>query len=196
MTLPDVTTAQALGLPRRLLLSGAAASAALASVQLTGCASAQKIEDYAAEKPVFDLRQYFSGRLMAYGTVQDRGGKVTRRMEVVMNCSWQGDVGTLDEDFTYADGKKEKRVWTLRKLPDSKYVGTAADVVGEAQGQARGNAFYWTYTLRLPVEGGSVYDVRLDDWMYMLNDKIVLNKAELSYFGIRLADITITFVKA
>jgi hypothetical protein len=195
MTLPHATLPLASRLPRRLLLSGAAASAAIASLPLTGCASAQKIEDYAAEKPVFDLRQYFNGRLMAYGTVQDRGGKVTRRMEVVMNCSWQGDVGTLDEDFTYADGKKEKRVWTLRKLPDGKYVGTAADVVGEAQGQARGNAFYWTYILRLPVEGGSVYDVRLDDWMYMINDKIVLNKAELSYFGIRLADITITFVK-
>lgn len=181
-------------LSRRGLLGASAVGAALAATQLTGCAAAQKIDDYTAEKPVFDLRQYFNGRLMAYGTVQDRGGKVTRRMEVVMNCSWVGDVGTLDEDFTYSDGTKEKRVWTLRKLPDGRYVGTAADVVGEAQGQARGNAFFWTYTLRLPV-GGSVYDVRLDDWMYMINEKIVLNKAELSYFGFKMADITITFVK-
>lgn len=180
---------------RRGLLTVSAASAALAVTQLSGCATPQKIEDYVGERPVFDLRQYFNGRIMAYGTVQDRGGKVTRRMEVVLNCSWVGDVGTLDEDFTYSDGTKEKRVWTLRKWPDGRYTGTAADVVGEAQGQARGNSFYWTYVLRLPVAGGSVYDVRLDDWMYMLNEKVVLNKAELSYFGFKMADITITFVK-
>jgi Protein of unknown function (DUF3833) len=110
---------------------------ALFVVLLAGCAS-HKISDYTAEKPKFDMKQYFNGRIIAHGIVTDRSGKVTRRMVVDMKCTWNGDVGTLDEDFTYADGKKEKRVWTIRKQGD-RYIGTAADVIGEAVGEAAGN---------------------------------------------------------
>jgi len=55
-------------------------------------------------------------------------------------------------------------------------------VIGTAQGQARGNAFHWTYTLRLPVDG-SVYEVQFDDWMYLMTDKVMLSKATMSKFG-------------
>ena len=175
---------------RRLVLAGAAASAA---VLLPGCAT-QQIADYAAEKPVLDLRTYFNGVLDAYGVFTDRSGKVVKRFTVVMNCSWLGDKGILDEDFTYSDGTKQKRIWRLTALPDGKYTGTADDVVGVANGQARGNAFYWTYTLSLPVDG-SVYEVRFDDWMYLMNDKVMLNKATMSKFGIRLGEVTLSFTK-
>ena len=175
---------------RRLVLAGAAASAA---VLLPGCAT-QQIGDYAAEKPVLDLRSYFNGMLDAYGVFTDRSGKVVKRFTVVMNCSWLGDKGILDEDFTYSDGTKQKRIWRLTALPDGKYTGTADDVVGVANGQERGNAFYWTYTLSLPVDG-SVYEVRFDDWMYLMNDKVMLNKATMSKFGIRLGEVTLSVTK-
>ena len=38
-------------------------------------------------------------------------------------------------------------------LADGRYTGRADDVVGEATGQALGNAFNWKYTLALPVDG-------------------------------------------
>lgn len=104
----------------------------------TSCTSVQ-LSDYANQKPQFDMQEYFNGRVVAYGIVQDRSGKVIRRMTVDMQCSWQGDTGTLDENFTYADGKKERRVWTIKRQKD-RYIGTAADVVGEAAGAAAGNA--------------------------------------------------------
>ena len=85
---------------RRLLLSFTAASAA---GLLASCAS-QNLADYAAEKPVLDLRQYFNGTLDAYGVFTDRSGAVVKRFTVVMNCSWTGDEGVLDEDFSYSDG--------------------------------------------------------------------------------------------
>lgn len=176
---------------RRLLLSAAAASAA--TVGLAGCAS-QQIADYAAEKPVLDLRTYFNGVLDAYGVFTDRSGKVVRRFTVVMNCSWQGDQGVLDEDFSYSDGTKQKRIWRLTALPDGRYTGRADDVVGIANGQARGNAFYWAYTLSLPVDG-KTYEVQFDDWMYLMTDKVMLNKATMSKFGVRLGEVTLSFTK-
>jgi hypothetical protein len=113
---------------------------------------------------------------------------------VTMKCTWQGDVGVLDEDFVYSDGTKEKRVWTIRKLPDGRYVGTAGDVVGEAQGVASGNALNWKYTLALPVDG-KVYNVQFDDWMYLIDDKVMLNRAVMSKFGIRLGEVLLSFTK-
>jgi hypothetical protein len=176
---------------RRLLLSATLAATSVAA--LSGCAS-QQINDYAAEKPVLDLRQYFNGVVDAWGVFTDRSGKVVKRFTVVMNCSWNGDEGVLDEDFFYSDGTTQKRIWRLKKLPDGRYVGRADDVVGEAFGQERGNAFFWTYTLALPVDG-KVYEVQFDDWMYLMDERTMLNKATMSKFGIRLGEVTLAFRK-
>lgn len=174
---------------RRILLASAAASA----WALTGCAS-PNIEAYSAEKPVLDLQQYFNGTLDAYGVFTDRSGTVIKRFTVVMQCSWNGDDGVLDEDFKYTDGSVEKRVWRLKKLPDGRYSGRADDVVGEAMGQSRGNAFHWNYTLNQPV-GDKTYEVQFDDWMYLMSDKVMLNKATMRKFGVRLGEVTLTFIK-
>jgi hypothetical protein len=180
----------------RFFFKSAAALALCLSV-LAGCAGPQ-ISDYAAEKPVLDMRQYFKGTIDAYGVFTDRSGKVVKRFTVVMTCSWQGppgaETGVLDEVFTYSDGSTDRRVWTLKRTPDGKYTGTAADVAGQAFGEEKGNTFRWGYTLKLPVDG-RVIDVQFDDWMYLMNDKVMLNKAVMSKFGFRLGEVTLSFVK-
>ena len=175
---------------RRILLAGASA-AALAGVG--GCAT-QDIASYANDKPALDLQQYFNGTLDAYGVFTDRSGSVVKRFTVVMRCSWTGNEGVLDEDFTYSDGSTQKRIWRLTRMADGRYTGRADDVVGEAQGQVRGNTFYWTYTLSLPVES-RVIAVQFDDWMYLMNDKVMLNKATMRKFGVRLGEVTLSFSK-
>jgi Protein of unknown function (DUF3833) len=175
---------------RHLLLSTAA-------LGLAGCAS-PGIELYRAERPEFDLRRYFDGRLRAHGLFMKRSGEVARRFVVEMNCSWSGpagaEEGVLDERFTYSDGKTERRVWRLRHLGNGRYSGRADDVVGEAQGESAGNAFHWTYTLRLPVDD-SVYEVQFDDWMYLIDERVMINKATMSKFGFRLGEVLISFEK-
>lgn len=171
---------------RRLLLAAGAAA-------LAGCASPQ-LAQYASEKPVLDLRTYFNGTLDAYGIFTDRSGQVVKRFIVVMRCQWNGDDGVLDEDFTYADGTTQKRVWRMKHLGNGRFSGTADDVVGTAQGEQQGNAFRWGYTLRQPV-GDKVYEVQFDDWMYLMDDRVMLNKAVMSKFGIRLGEVTLSFVK-
>ncbi|MEZ7848514.1 MAG: DUF3833 domain-containing protein [Polaromonas sp.] len=179
---------------KRLLL---AALAVATGIGLAGCAGPQ-LSDYAQEKPLLDLRQYFNGTLDAYGIFTDRSGQVVKRFTVVMTCSWQGppgqEVGVLDELFTYSDGTTDRRVWTLKRQPDGRYTGTAGDVVGEANGQESGNTFRWGYTLNLPVDG-RVIEVQFDDWMYLMTDKVMLNKAAMSKFGIHLGEVTLSFVK-
>ena len=179
---------------RRLLAAAATALALATAGTLTGCASAPVPADYAAEKPVLDLKTYFNGELTAHGIFTDRSGKVVRRFTVAMTGTWQGNEGTLDERFTYSDGKTERRVWRLTDLGGGRYTGRADDVVGEAQGQAAGNALNWTYTLRLPVDD-KVYEVQFDDWMYLVDERVMLNKARMSKFGIFLGEVTLSFTK-
>ena len=173
---------------KRLLVAAAIA------LSLSGCASPMPA-DYAAEKPVLDLQRYFNGDITAHGLFTDRSGKVVRRFTVLMKCHWTGDDGVLDEAFSYSDGQAERRVWHLKKRPDGRYTGTAGDVVGTAEGQAAGNAFQWTYTLKLTVNN-SVHEVQFDDWMYLMDEHVMLNKAVMSKFGVRLGDVTLAFHKS
>ncbi len=163
------------------------------ALALGACASPTPA-DYAAEKPVLDLQRYFNGDITAHGIFTDRSGKIVRRFTVLMKCQWTGDEGVLDEAFTYSDGKTDRRIWKLKKLPGGKYTGTAGDVVGTALGQASGNAFQWAYTLKLPVDD-KVYEVQFDDWMYLIDERVMLNKAVMSKFGIRLGEVTLSFQK-
>lgn len=174
---------------RRLALAVLGASALAAA----GCAGPQPA-DYAAEKPVLDLKTYFDGPLVAHGVFTDRSGKVARRFIVQMTGTWNGNQGVLDERFTYSDGKTERRVWRLTDLGGGRYEGRADDVVGVAQGIAAGNALNWRYTLALPVDG-TVYEVQFDDWMYLMDERVMLNKAVMSKFGIRLGEVTLSFTK-
>lgn len=164
-----------------------------AAVALAGCASPRPA-DYAAERPVLDLKTYFNGPITAHGIFTDRSGKVVRRFTVAMTGSWSGHQGVLDERFSYSDGSTERRVWRLTDLGGGRYEGRADDVVGVAIGEAAGNALNWRYTLALPVDG-RVWEVQFDDWMFLVDERVLLNKAVMSKFGVRLGEVTLSFAK-
>ena len=169
---------------RRLLLL-------VTTALVAGCASPVPA-DYAAERPLLDLKTYFNGPLTAHGIFTDRSGKVVRRFTVAMTGTWNGNEGVLDEQFSYSDGTRQTRVWRLTDLGNGRYEGRADDVVGVAQGQAAGNALNWQYTLSLLVDG-KVWEVQFDDWMYLVDDRVMLNKAVMSKFGVRLGEVTLSF---
>lgn len=169
----------------------AGAAACVFAFALPGCASPQ-LSDYAAEKPAFDFRSYFDGRVLAHGMVSDRSGKVLRRFVATMQCSWVGDAGTLDEQFVYSDGERQHRVWRVQRLADGRYSAQADDVVGQAIGAQSGSAFNWRYTLRVPVNG-SVYELNFDDWMHLIDERTVINRAVMSKFGLRVGEVTLSF---
>jgi hypothetical protein len=150
---------------------------------------------YKAEKPALDLKQYFNGTLVGHGLFMDRSGQVQRRFVVTIQASWAGDVGTLDEDFLWSDGEKEKRIWTLRPVAGQpgRWTGTAADVKGEAAGVVAGNALNWSYTFMLKTKEGKRYDIDFDDWMFLIDEKVMLNRAVMSFWGFRVGEVLISF---
>jgi hypothetical protein len=178
---------------RTLFLRLAAVLAA--AFALAGCASIDP-QVYAGEKPALDLRQYFQGTLTGHGLVTDRSGQVTRRFVVTIRASWQGEIGTLDEDFVWSDGEREKRIWTLRPGDGpGRWIGTAADVIGQAQGTVAGNALNWRYTLAVKSRGGSTYDIAFDDWMFLVDERVMINRAAMSFWGFGVGEVLISFTR-
>ena len=158
---------------------------------LAGCAGPE-VKDYRDEKPALDLASYFNGKLDAWGIVRNRSGKVIKRFRVEMTGTWKGDDGSLEEDFTYSDGSTSRRVWNITKVDTNHYRGTAADVIGEAVGEARGNALQRRYVLAVPVDG-KTYNVDFDDWMYLVDDEVMLNRSGMSKFGIGIGEVIVSF---
>ncbi|ASP48069.1 DUF3833 domain-containing protein [Cognaticolwellia beringensis] len=152
------------------------------------------LEDYQATSPQLDIQQYFSGKLIAWGMVQDYSSKVTRRFCVELDGQWQDDEGLLKEVFYFDDGEVTYRNWQLTKLKQGKYLGGAEDVVGNARGQQRGFAFQWQYDLLVPIDD-DVIKLSLDDWMYQIDEYRVFNRTKMQKFGVTVAELTIFFDK-
>ncbi|MEL7028742.1 MAG: DUF3833 domain-containing protein [Pseudomonadota bacterium] len=170
-----------------------AALLATFALALSACAS-QKAADFEGRGPAFVLEDYFEGETLAYGVFEGRGGHLRRTFKVEIDGTWDGETLVLDEDFFYDDGETDKRVWSFRKTGPNTYVGTAGDVVGEARIESYGSAVNLKYLVDLKVGDGTVR-VRFDDWLYRLEDDIVINRAFVRKFGARVGEVSLVFVK-
>jgi hypothetical protein len=160
---------------------------------LQGC-SGMNVEDFKGQNPKLVLEEYFLGETYAYGLFQDRFGNVKRQFKVDIQGSFEDGVLTLVEDFHYQDGEEDQRIWKITPEADGRYTGTAADIIGEAEGRIRGNALNWKYTMNLPV-GDSHYKVNFDDWMFLQNDGVMINKATVTKWGFRVGEVILFFSK-
>ncbi|MCG9697076.1 DUF3833 domain-containing protein [Shewanella sp. Isolate11] len=168
-------------------------SLCLMLVGVSGCGSAS-LDEHKGTQPELKLEQFFTGKLKAYGMVFDRSGNLLRRFNADLIGHWEGDTGELKEWFEFDDGEKSTRVWQLTKTADNQYQGQAADVVGIAKGQTQGSALYWQYDLLVEVEG-ETYQLTLDDWMFLLDEKRLFNKTEMTKFGFKVGEIVLYIEK-
>ncbi|MGL4933400.1 MAG: DUF3833 domain-containing protein [Aeromonas sp.] len=154
---------------------------------LAGCGVS--LEDYRSQGPDWDLARFFSGKLVAHGLVTDRSGEVTSRFRVEMVGRWQDGKGELFEQFYFDDGRQQTRTGYLSKGAAGDWRGTASDVVGEAVGKTAGFALNWRYRLDLALPDGEIVRVSFDDWMYLLDQDRLINRAAISKFGIHLGEV-------
>lgn len=147
------------------------------------------------EEPPFDPREFFSGKVRAWGFVQDRSGSVRTRFEGVMEGSWDGDSGTLDETFTYReDGRVHERRWSIARIGDGRFEATAGDVAGKATGRVFGSAVRWSYVMEVPV-GGRPVRFRFEDWTWAMGGGAAINRAYLRKLGLVVAELTVFMQK-
>ena len=152
------------------------------------------IEKFKGSQPTLTLEDYFEGKTEAWGMFHDRFGNLKRTFKVDITGTIESNTLTLDEKFLYDDGEQDSRVWTIKILGNNQYSGTASDVVGEAKGLSEGNALNWKYKLNLKV-GDSTILVDFDDWMFLQDRNILMNRAEVKKWGLNIGVVSITFLK-
>ena len=160
---------------------------------LNSC-SEMKPEDYKNTKPIIKIEEYFQGNVKAWGMLQGRSGEVKRQFVADMKGEFDGQNLILDETFIWNDGEKQERRWTIKKVGDNKYEGTAPDVVGIAKGVSFGSAFKFEYKLLVPYKDKKI-KIRFDDWIFKQDEKTAINKATLTKFGFKVGELTVFFVK-
>ncbi|MES2984142.1 MAG: DUF3833 domain-containing protein [Pseudomonadota bacterium] len=161
---------------------------------LTGCSSLTT-EDYADQKPVMDIRQFLNGKLEAWGVLIDYSGKADMHFHATMNASWSGNVGTFHEDFVYSTGRKESRTWTITMTDDHHFTATAGDIEGTAIGTQHGNAAHLRYRLNAKRDSGGTIQLSMDDWLYLVDEKTVMNRTKMRKFGLTVGELMITIKK-
>ncbi|GAA6160708.1 DUF3833 domain-containing protein [Ruegeria sp. HU-ET01832] len=176
---------------RRLTVS---ALAIVGIVALASCSAKPRVPKTFLSDRQLNLEEFFEGETVAYGQFQDVLGNVPRRFTVDIDGTWDGKTLTLVEDFVYDDGATEQRIWTLTKTGEDTWTGTAAGVLGTASGVERGDTFNWKYKIDLPIKEGTMR-VNFDDWMWLLSDDRLLNRAYVSRYGVRLGEVILFFEK-
>jgi hypothetical protein len=166
----------------------------LVLIFLTGC-SAVDLKQYSSNSPKLDLFDYFIGETKGYGIVQDRKGTLTRQFTVDITGTIQAD-GSLKlyEKFDWSDGEKSTRTWIITTNGNHLYSGTAEDVASPADGIAYGNVLNWQYLLNLKVDD-TTWKIKFDDWMFLVTDQVLINKAKMSKYGLTVGEVTIVFQK-
>ncbi|MGM0416622.1 MAG: DUF3833 domain-containing protein [Thermodesulfobacteriota bacterium] len=163
--------------------------ALLALITVSGCSSVS-VSEYAGRTPALELESFFNGELTAHGIVKNRSGKVIRYFNAEIKAYWDEGVGTLEEDFIFDDGEKQRRVWKLVKQQDGSYIGTAGDVVGEGRAEVAGNSMFLDYILEVAYGDGSI-NLAIDDRMYLVQPNILINESAMTKFGFRVGEIVL-----
>lgn len=152
--------------------------------------TAQKPDDYASGSG-FDIRTVLNGPIACEGMIYGPTGRVTSRFTAHFEASWDGDTGTMIEEFFYDSGNVQKRAWRLTLLDGGAIKAEADDLVGAGSGHQAGDAVSLTYKIKLSdATGGHVLDVC--DWMYLMPNGTILNRSQFRKFGFKVAELVAT----
>ena len=158
-----------------------------------GCSNS-KIENLNLTNQPFDLFQYFQGKTRAWGTVVDRFGNFQKSFSVEMIGTLEKNKLILNEYFVYDTGESENREWIIERTGPLSYRGVSENVIGFAVGREYKNSMSFTYKSNIQIAGRNI-KVEFDDWFLRPDEDTVINRAEITKFGIKLAEVSIFFRK-
>ncbi|PLS21905.1 DUF3833 domain-containing protein [Neptunicoccus cionae] len=152
---------------------------------------AQRPQDYAKDGPVFDIRRHLNGPMSCDGVLYGPFGRVSSRFTARMHGSWQGNTGTLVEDFRYDSGTEQRREWHLTSANDGTFKATAPDVIGTGEGVQMGSAIRLQYRIKLTESAGG-HELDVTDWIYLLDNGSLVNRSQMRKFGVKVAELVAT----
>ncbi|MBV0913331.1 DUF3833 family protein [Anianabacter salinae] len=152
---------------------------------------AQRPEEMRNLAPGFDLRKHLNGAFLCEGVIFGPTGRVASRFVADMDVTWDGNVGTMVEEFRYDSGATQHRNWTIEVAEDGSLKATAPDVVGTGTGQQMGPGVRLKYRLKLPKDAGG-HELDAVDWMYLVEGGTIVNRSQFRKYGITVVELVAT----
>ena len=154
------------------------------------------VDRYKKLEPKLIMEEYFNGNIQAWGMFEDTFGIIRKRFTCIIKANFNSEMKTIEvaENFTYDDQSTEKRTWLLKKTSSDQYEATTDSVIGVGKGKTSGNAFHWKYKFELSIFGKKV-KVKFDDRMYLISKNVIINRARIYKYGIKLGTVNLYFHK-
>lgn len=155
----------------------------------TAC-NVMEIKQFAGKNPEIHLDQYFVGNLKGYGVFYDRWSNIRTSFKIDLSGEFANSSDLiLKENLVYENGEKIKREYRITKSQiDGQYDLFCDDLVKPGSIIQSGNALLWEYTLLQDI-GGQVLSLNFEDWMFLQNENLVLNRAKAYWYGIFVGEV-------
>lgn len=147
-----------------------------------------------AREPLL-LEDFFTGRTRGTGSfVSDIAG-VKRGLTVDTHGTFDGRTLILTEDIAYDDGKREQAIWRFDKTGPANYDGKRTKVTGVVPVRIEDGVVRMGYVAEVEGTDGKPFKLRFDDELVRTDARTVVNTARVSFLGITVGSVEITFVK-
>jgi hypothetical protein len=140
------------------------------------------------------MEEYFIGKSLGQGMFYDRFNNLASTFTVELHGSMRGETLVLDEVLRYGNGEELRRVYEIERISENLYHARTEDVVGHATIESFGNTLRWSYQLKQKI-GDSIWTLTFDDWMFLRENGVVLNRAFASKWGLEVGQVFMTVTK-
>ena len=138
------------------------------------------------------METFFRGKTTAVGSFSAING-VDRKFDVVLTGRTRGKTFTLQEDFVYADGEKDRKTWRFVRTGPTTYTGTREDVIGETTVRVNGNTVRFNYLVDLDPGPGRNIVHFFDKLVFARDGKKVANTAVVWKSILPIARVKVDF---
>ena len=141
-----------------------------------------------------NFENFFSGEVVAKGILILRYPvKSVKNLHVIFKGFFAHDVLKLKELYTENE-KKIIRNWKFKKKSNILYHGTEKNVKGTIIVNIEKSRLLMKYYFKLIIYNFTI-TVYVKDYMYLINEKEIINTTYVSKFGIKLAEVILLYTK-
>ncbi len=141
-----------------------------------------------------NFEKFFSGKVIAKGNlIVFFPKKIIKNLYVVFQGVFKNDELKLSEKY-FVNDNVTIRKWLFKKKSNSLFIGSEKNVKGDITVNIEKNYLKMKYHFKLIIWRFTI-TVLINDHMFLINDKEIVNTTYVSKFGINLAKVILLYKK-
>lgn len=139
------------------------------------------------------LEEFFRHPTRGEGFFVSELAGVRRGLVVDTHGTFDGRTLILTEDIAYDDGKRERAIWRFDKTAADRYDGQRTKVDGIVPVRIEDGVVKMGYVAEVEGTDGRPFKLRFDDELVRTDARTVVNRARVSFLGLTVGSVEITF---